>query len=59
MGVLWSDLILLGMGMFPSREGNIKTKKKQPIYICSKSRFNDRCHAIGFYGKKKPIGFYW
>ena len=27
MGVLWADLILYGMGMFPSRLGGLKTKK--------------------------------
>ena len=42
MGVLWSDLILLGMGMFPSRKGNIKTKKNSPyIFLANHASMID------------------
>ena len=62
MGVLWSDLILLGMGMFPSRKGNIKTKKNSPyIFVANHVSMIDvmllvstvRNNPIVFIGKKE------
>lgn len=62
MGVLWSDLILLGMGMFPSREGNIKTKKNSPyIFVANHVSMIDvmllvstvRKNPLVFIGKKE------
>ena len=64
MGVLWSDLILLGMGMFPSRKGNINTKKDSPyIFVANHVSMIDvmllvstvRKNPLVFIGKKiKP-----
>ena len=62
MGVLWSDLILLGMGMFPSRKGNIKTKKNSPyIFVANHVSMIDvmllvstvRKNPLVFIGKKE------
>ena len=45
----------IGHGYVSVSERKYKNKKKQPIYICSKSRFHDRCHAIGFSGHHNGI----
>ena len=62
MGVLWSDLILFGMGMFPSRIGSLKTKKGSSyIFVANHVSMIDvmllvstvRKNPLVFIGKKE------
>ncbi len=62
MGVLWSDLILFFMGMFPSKKGGLKTKKGAPyIFVANHASMIDvmllvstvRKNPLVFIGKKE------
>ena len=62
MGVLWSDLILFGMGMFPKVESKIKLSSKSAyIFVANHVSMIDimlmgstiRNHPIVFIGKKE------
>lgn len=62
MGVLWSDLILLGMGMFPIRSQNLKTKLGRPyVFVANHVSMIDvmllvssvRKNPLVFIGKKE------
>ncbi|GIS21186.1 MAG: hypothetical protein CM15mP121_0380 [Bacteroidota bacterium] len=70
MGVLWSDLILFGMGMFPKVESKIKLSSKSAyIFVANHvsmidimlNGFNDKKSSYSFYRKKRirKNSFFW